>query len=89
MSLRLPEASAVVIPAVGAMSACTDDPSQWLRNIHLTMFTENYFVYRVFQARTLHQPCVAAVCVSCHSVHTNLFKVLVAVLLVKTFYFLQ
>ncbi|KAM7339862.1 hypothetical protein ACRRTK_000477 [Alexandromys fortis] len=39
------------------------------------MFTENYFVHRVFQARALQQPCVAAVCVSCHSVHTNLFKV--------------
>lgn len=47
----------------------------WVRNSHLTMFTENYFVHRVFQARALHQPCVATVCVSCHSVHTNLFKV--------------
>lgn len=73
---KLLETSAVVICAVwGCRSACTDHPSPWVRNSHLTMFTENYFVHRVFQARALHQPCVATVCVSCHSVHTNLFKV--------------
>lgn len=71
----------------GDISACNEDPSQWVWNIHLTMFTENYFVHRVFQARTLHQPCVAVVCVSCHSVHTNLFKVPCGCLTCKNFVF--
>lgn len=38
-------------------------------NIHLTMFTENYFVHRLFQARALHPPRVALVCVSRQCVH--------------------
>lgn len=71
----------------GAVSACTDDPSPWVRNSHLTMFTENYFVHRIFQARALHQPCVAAVCVSCHSVHTNLFRVPCGCFTCKNFLF--
>lgn len=65
---KLLEALAVVICAVGgATSACTDD-------LHLTMFTENYFVHRVSQARTDTSP-VWLLSVSCHSVHTDLFRV--------------
>ena len=43
--------------------------------IFTSLCLQRTVLYIVFQARTLHQPCVAAVCVSCHSVHTNLFKV--------------
>lgn len=74
---RLLEASAVVICAVWGRVPRLPVLTSLLRGFrfHLTMFTENYFVHRVFQARTLQQPCVAAVCVNCHTVRTNLFRV--------------
>lgn len=45
--------------------------SPWAPNIHLTMFTENCFVHRHFQARALHRPHVALVCVRCHRARDN------------------
>lgn len=69
-----------VLPGPGIVLCCVGMPllpvlmilSPWVLNIHLTMFTENCFVHRLFQARALHQPCVALVCVSRHSVCTKL-----------------
>lgn len=55
-----------------AIAACAYGRFTVGLNIHLTMFTENSFVHRLFQARALHQPCVALVRVRCHSVCTNL-----------------
>lgn len=76
-----------LLPGPGVVLCCVGTPllpvlmilSPWVPNIHLTMFTENYFVHRLFQACALHQPCVALVCVSRHNVCTTLLKLSVAV----------